>query len=179
MVFDNEGTLRPTDNPEHRFYVYVWICRSWGYVPFYVGKGTRQRYKQLQGRSIQFRALVERFDCFPMILLDNLSEEQAYLAEAETKRNLIAKGMPIIDAELREKRKMAQRTAIASMPVDENGKRVSTKTGGNFGPAKIVPPNFREVYERQQSGELTLKEALAEVGIGRTRWYELAREFAA
>ena len=40
------------------------------------------------------------------------------------------------------------------------------------------PDNFAEVYAKQQRGELTLKEALAEVGIGRTRWYELARETA-
>ena len=38
------------------------------------------------------------------------------------------------------------------------------------------PDNFADVYRRQQNGEVSLKEALALVGIGRTRWYELARE---
>ena len=36
--------------------------------------------------------------------------------------------------------------------------------------------NFEDVFRRQRAGELTLKDALAQVGIGRTRWYELARE---
>ena len=48
--------------------------------------------------------------------------------------------------------------------------------GRGFGRAEKRPENFEEVYARQKSGELTLKEALVEVGIGRTRWYELARE---
>ena len=67
---------------------------------------------------------------------------------------------------------------IAAMPVDEEGYRVSSRTGRRFGREKKCPENFMEVYERQQRGEITLKEALAEVGIGRTRWYELAREVA-
>ena len=67
---------------------------------------------------------------------------------------------------------------IAAMPVDEEGYKISSRTGRRFGREKKCPDNFLEVYERQQRGELTLKEALAEVGIGRTRWYELAREVA-
>ena len=62
------------------------------------------------------------------------------------------------------------------MPVDESGRKISKKTGRGFGRAEKRPENFAEVYARQQAGELTLKEALAETGLGRTRWYELARE---
>lgn len=69
-----------------------------------------------------------------------------------------------------------QREGIDAMPIDENGRRVSRKTGRGFGREKKCPENFREVYERQQRGELSLKEALEEVGVGRTRWYELVRE---
>lgn len=65
---------------------------------------------------------------------------------------------------------------IEAMPVDEEGYKVSSKTGRRFGRSEKRPENFEEVYERQQRGEITLKEALLEVGIGRTRWYELARE---
>ena len=78
----------------------------------------------------------------------------------------------------RESIKKRQAEGIAAMPVDENGRRVSKKTGRGFGRAEKRPENFDEVYARQQRGELTLKEALAEVGVGRTRWYELAREMA-
>lgn len=77
----------------------------------------------------------------------------------------------------RENIRKRQAEGIAAMPVVD-GKRVSKKTGRSMGRQAKCPENFREVYERQQRGELTLKEALAEVGVGRTRWYELAREVA-
>lgn len=75
----------------------------------------------------------------------------------------------------RENIRKRQEEGIAAMPVDENGRKVSRKTGRGFGRQEKRPENFQEVYERQQRGELTLKEAMAEVGVGRTRWYELAR----
>ena len=74
--------------------------------------------------------------------------------------------------------KKRREEGIAAMPTDEEGYKVSSVTGNRFGREKKCPDNFREVYERQQRGEITLKEALAEVGIGRTRWYELAKEVA-
>lgn len=74
--------------------------------------------------------------------------------------------------------KNRREAGIAAMPIDEEGYKVSSRTGRRFGREQKYPENFMEVYERQQRGELTLKEALAEVGIGRTRWYELAREVA-
>ena len=78
----------------------------------------------------------------------------------------------------RENIRKRQAEGIAAMPVDENGKKISRKTGRGFGRQEKRPENFAEVYSRQQSGELSLKEALALVGVGRTRWYELAREIA-
>jgi hypothetical protein len=65
------------------------------------------------------------------------------------------------------------------MLVDDNGRKVSKKTGRGFGRPEKCPDNFVEVYRRQQSGELSLKEAMAEAGVGRTRWYELARKVSA
>lgn len=76
----------------------------------------------------------------------------------------------------REKIKQRQAEGIAAMPVDENGRRVSKKTGRGFGREEKRPSNFREVFERQRRREITLSEALELTGVGRTRWYELARE---
>lgn len=78
----------------------------------------------------------------------------------------------------RENIRKRQAEGIAAMPVDENGRKISKKTGRGFGRQEKRPDNFREVYERQQRGELTLKAALAEAGVGRTRWYELVKEMA-
>ena len=78
----------------------------------------------------------------------------------------------------RENIRKRQKEGIAAMPVDGKGRRVSKKTGGHFGPAEKRVDNFAEVYERQQRGEISLKEALSLAGIGRTKWYELSREIS-
>ena len=78
----------------------------------------------------------------------------------------------------RENIRKRQAEGIAAMPVDETGRKVSKKTGRGFGRQEKRPENFADVYARQKAGELSLKEAMAEVGVGRTRWYELAREMA-
>jgi len=78
----------------------------------------------------------------------------------------------------RENIRKRQAEGIAAMPVDENGRRISTKPGKQgktYGRKEKRPENFEEVLRRQRAGELTLSEALAETGLGRTRWYELAR----
>lgn len=75
-----------------------------------------------------------------------------------------------------------QREGIDAMPVDEKGRRVSTKPGKEgrtYGRKEKRPDNFAEVLRRQRAGELSLKEALSLTGLGRTRWYELAREVMA
>ena len=71
-----------------------------------------------------------------------------------------------------------QAEGIAAMPVDENGKRVSKKTGRGFGRQAKRPENFVEVYERQRRGEISLKDAMSLTGVGRTKWYELSREIS-
>lgn len=76
----------------------------------------------------------------------------------------------------RENIRKRQREGIDAMPVDQNGRRISKKTGRGFGRQEKHPDNFAEVYARQQKGELKLQEAMNMVGVGRTRWYELARE---
>lgn len=69
-----------------------------------------------------------------------------------------------------------QKEGIAAMPVDENGRKISKKTGRGFGRQAKQPENFAEVLEKQRAGKLTLKEALELTGVGRTKWYELCRE---
>ena len=78
-----------------------------------------------------------------------------------------------------ERTKKRRDDGIAAMPEDDEGHKYSSRTGRRFGRTKgeIAEDVFKEVYLKQQSGELTLKEAMSKVGIGRTRWYELAREY--
>jgi DNA invertase Pin-like site-specific DNA recombinase len=94
----------------------------------------------------------------------------------EMVNNVLIEVMGAFAEQERENIKKRQAEGIAAMPVDENGRKISKKTGRGFGRVEKRPDNFAEVYSQQQNGELSLKEALALVGIGRTRWYELARE---
>lgn len=78
----------------------------------------------------------------------------------------------------RENIRKRQAEGIAAMPVDENGRKISTKPGKEgrvYGRKEKPVAGFEDVYRRQQNGELSLKEAMALVGVGRTKWYELAR----
>lgn len=79
----------------------------------------------------------------------------------------------------REDNKKKQAEGIAAMPVNEKGRKISTKPGKEghvYGRKEKRPDNFSEVYARQQGGEIKLAEALKLTGVGRTRWYELCKE---
>lgn len=78
----------------------------------------------------------------------------------------------------RENIRKRQREGIDAMPVDEKGRKISRKKGTTYGRREKRPDNFAEIYARQQRGEISLREALDIAGVGRTRWYELAREGA-
>lgn len=90
--------------------------------------------------------------------------------------NILIEVLGAVAEQEREKTLRRQAEGIAAMPVDENGRKVSARTGRGFGRREKHPEGFAEIYHRQQRGELALKEALSLAGVGRTRWYELARE---
>lgn len=90
--------------------------------------------------------------------------------------DIVVKLLSYVAQTERENIKKRQREGIAAMPVDCNGRKISKKTGRGFGRVKKRPENFVEVYTRQKKGELSLKDAMELVGVGRTRWYELVKE---
>ena len=90
--------------------------------------------------------------------------------------DIVVKLLSYVAETERQNIRKRQSEGIAAMPVDENGRKISKKTGRGFGRQEKRPENFAEVYERQQSGDISLKDALALTGIGRTKWYELVRE---
>ena len=100
----------------------------------------------------------------------------------EMVNNILIEVLGAFAEQERENIRKRQEEGIAAMPVDEKGRRISTKPGKEgrtYGRKEKRPENFVEVYERQQRGEIKLKEALQLVGVGRTRWYELVRELVA
>lgn len=90
--------------------------------------------------------------------------------------DIVVKLLSYVAETERQNIRKRQAEGIAAMPVDKQGRKISKKTGRGFGRQEKRPENFAEVYGRQQRGEIKLAEALALTGVGRTRWYELARE---
>lgn len=90
--------------------------------------------------------------------------------------DIVVKLLSYVAETERQNIRKRQREGIDAMPEDERGRKVSKKTGRGFGRPEKCPDNFAEVYARQQSGEIKLAEAMALVGVGRTRWYELTKE---
>ena len=78
----------------------------------------------------------------------------------EMVNNILIEVLGAVAQQEREDMLTRQAEAIAVMPVDEEGYKISKKTGRRFGREKKCPDNFLEVYQRQQRGEITLKEAL-------------------
>lgn len=106
-------------------------------------------------------------------------EGQEWLMEMVN--NILIEVLGAFAEQERENIRKRQAGGIAAMPRDEKGRRISTKPGKEgrtYGRKEKRPENFEAVLRRQKNGEITLKEALKEAGVGRTRWYELAREIA-
>lgn len=73
--------------------------------------------------------------------------------------------------------KARQRQGIEVMPCDENGKRISRKTGRPMGrPAIFKPDNWDEVYQLWQSREITAVEAMKRTGLTRSSFYKLVKQ---
>ena len=72
---------------ENRYYVYHWINDDTN-SPFYVGKGSGNRYKTTKknSRNPWFDNIITKHNCHPEIVLDNLTEEEAFQKEIELER---------------------------------------------------------------------------------------------
>lgn len=90
--------------------------------------------------------------------------------------DIVVKLLSYVAETERQNIRKRQSEGIDAMPVDESGRKISKKTGRGFGRPEKKPENFFDVLQRQRAGEISLKDALAETGLGRTRWYELARQ---
>lgn len=75
-----------------------------------------------------------------------------------------------------EKRKKRQREGLDAMKRNEEGKRVSEKTGNAMGrPKAVLPKDFEKIYNRVQKGELTTVEAQKLLDIKKTSYFKYAK----
>ena len=64
------------------------------------------------------------------------------------------------------------------MPLKAEGKRISTKTGRPCGRPKIeYPSNWGAVYQRWKAGEITAVQAMRELDLKRSSYYNLVKKY--
>lgn len=95
---------------------------------------------------------------------------------ADMVNNILIEVMGAMAQQEREKTEKRREEGIAAMPV-VNGKRVSTKTGREYGrPTIQTDDNFEKFLKKQKDGELTVAECCEQLGISRATWYNRLRE---
>ena len=170
--------LKQAPSEERVVYVYMWLYKTEkGDMPFYVGIGTKDRYKNRSSRSSSFKEFLSAHECYPIRCSVNLTYEFAREVEKKLKSELRARGITILDAEdCKAERRKRQREGIAKMPVVK-GKRVSNKTGRATGrPQVAVDDDFQKFLEKQKRGEISVKDCCEALKISRGTWYNRVSE---
>lgn len=136
---------------DNRYYVYCLLNKDWG-VPFYIGKGTGDRYKDVEHRNTQIKSIMKRCETESKILISDLSEPDALVLEKWLKVGFKECGYPIIDNE-KEGRAATQRAGIERAKLE----------GKYKGRTPVTPADFAAQYARYQRREIPSKAELARV----------------
>lgn len=140
------------------YYVYRFINDTWGGVPFYVGKGKENRFKQLKGRNKHILSICENTDWHPEIIRYCSTEKEALELEISIKKEYISLGYPLIDKEPFKSNPLSQREGI------ERARAMGKYIGGK---KKEIPVEFTELYRKWGSRDITKSEFARSLGISR------------
>ena len=149
------------------FYVYGWYNEDWERW-FYIGKGTGDRYKQLNGRGKNFLEIVSSFRCTPKILADTSSELMAIETERKLKKILLSLGEPIVDFENNN-----------SLIRQREGIELAKKAGKYKGrkPIEIDEKLFEELYHQWKNGDTQPKYMIKKLGLSRNTFYRRVKAY--
>ena len=159
---------KENENVDRQYYVYAWFNNDWQ-TYFYVGKGKGNRYKETKGRSIPFTKIIENWDCEPVMLEENLTEEEALKLEDRIKEIFILDmGYPIIDLEKDIVNKCVQRRGIEK-----------ARAEGKFLGRKPIdyPSNWKSVYKKWKNREITAVKAMELLDLKKNTFYRLAKDY--
>lgn len=129
--------------------------------------GIKQEIKWFKEQGVILRILD-----LPTTLIDFNGQEWL----CEMVNNILIEVMGAIAEQERDKIGKRRDEGIAAMPII-NGKRVSTKTGNEYGrPTIQLDDSFQKLLKKQKDGELTVSECCEQLGISRATWYNRLRE---
>lgn len=130
-------------------------------------EGIKEEIKWFKEQGVILRILD-----LPTSLID--FEGQEWIGEVVN--NILIEVMGAMAQQEREKIEKRREEGIAAMPI-VNGKRVSTKTGNEYGrPAIQIDDLFEKFLKKQKDGELTVAECCKQLGISRATWYNRLKE---
>lgn len=81
---------------ERKYYVYVWFYKESGKI-FYVGKGTKYRYRSRKRDNKKLVEIISNCDCDSRIVKGNLDEKEAFELEKEMIEFYRQNGHPLIN----------------------------------------------------------------------------------
>ena len=79
-----------------KYYVYAWFYKQTGKL-FYIGKGTKYRYRSKKRDNSTLVEIINTCDCDSKILKGNLTEEEAFECEKEMIKEYRKLGHPLIN----------------------------------------------------------------------------------
>jgi len=110
-----------------------------------------------------------------MPLLDTSTNSQSI--DSKFVADLVLQILSYVAQKERENTKYRQRQGIDAMPIDENGKRVSAKTGRPVGkPRAVKPDNWQEVYADWRANKITAVKAMEILGLKPNTFYKFSSE---
>lgn len=119
-------------------------------------------------RNQTFLKIIERWTCFPVILKQGLSEEQALYEEQKYKEMFaLEQGHPIVDEEGNNLKQLVIRKRKEELR--KQGIRVDGRPAVNVNQREL-----KKFREKQKGGEMTVAECCAALNISRSTWYNLS-----
>ena len=130
-------------------------------------EGVKDEIKWFKEHGVTLRILE-----LPTTLIDFNGQEWL----ADMVNNIIIEVMGAVAEQEREKIGKRREEGILAMPI-VNGKRVSTKTGNEYGrPSIKIDKSFEKFLKKQKDGEMSVSECCEQLGISRATWYNRVRE---
>lgn len=132
--------------------------------------GRNKEEIKVELREFKERKIIVRILNVPTTLIDFQGQDWIF----DMINNILVEVLGAISEEERNKIRTRQREGIDAMPV-VNGKRISSKTGREIGRPKKEITDFQKILKMQKEGHITVTQGCEKLGIGRSKWYELAR----